>query len=108
MAINYPSFNVLSTAVKEKFDVENSSYEPKNMKLEIATSGNKGIIEFWYAFCKVCWKKADGIMRKHRNKLPEHAKIDNLLDNWDVLSISYDLINLLMLYQMVLNIKIAS
>ena len=47
-------------------------------------------------------------MRKHRNKLPEHAKIDNLLDNWDVLSISYDLINLLMLYQMVLNIKIAS
>ena len=40
LAKNNNSFNVLPTEVKEKFDIENSSYEPKNMKFEIATSGN--------------------------------------------------------------------
>ena len=40
LAKNYKSLNVPPTEVKEKFDIENSSYEPKNMKFEIATSGN--------------------------------------------------------------------
>ena len=40
LAKNYNSFNVLPTEVKEKFDIENSSHEPKKMKFEIATSGN--------------------------------------------------------------------
>ena len=33
------------------------------MKLETATSGNEGIMEFWNAYCKVCQTKVDGIMQ---------------------------------------------
>ena len=93
-AKNYHSFNVLATEVKEKFVIENSSYEPKSMKLEIASCGNKGIIEFWYVYCKVCQKKVDGIMEKYRDKLLEHAKIEKLMNNWDILGISFEPIDI--------------
>ena len=37
-------FNVLPTEFKENLDIEKLSHEPKNMKRETATSGNKGIM----------------------------------------------------------------
>ena len=30
-----------------------SSFDSKKMKFELTTTGNKGIGEFWYAFCKI-------------------------------------------------------
>ena len=38
-------FNVLPTEVKENFNTEKLSYEPKNMKHETSSSGNKGTME---------------------------------------------------------------
>ena len=43
---------------------------------------------------KVCQKKVDSVMQKHRDKLPEHAKIEDLMNNWDILDISYEFIDL--------------
>ena len=88
------AFNVLPTEIKENFVTGNSSYEPKNMKLEIAASRNEGIMEFCYVYCKVCQKKADGIMQNCGDKLLEHAKIENLMNNWDILGIFCEIINL--------------
>ena len=60
------------------------------MKLETATSGNEGIMEFWNAYCKVCQTKVDGIMQKCRDRLLEHPKTENLMKNWDILGVSYE------------------
>ena len=54
-------FNVLPTEVKENLDTEKLSHDPKNMKHKTETSGNKGIMEFWYAYCKVWMISRDGI-----------------------------------------------
>ena len=71
--------------------MENFSYEPNNMKLETATSGNEGIMEFWNASCKVCQNKVDGIMQKYGDRLLEHPKTENLMNNWDILGVFYEL-----------------
>ena len=42
---------------------------------------------------KVRQKKVDSVMQKHRGKLPEHAKIEDLMNNWDILDISYKFID---------------
>ena len=52
-----------------------------------------GIMEFWYAYCKVCKKEVDNIMQKYRYKLLEHANNEDLMNNWDILGISYELID---------------
>ena len=36
----------------------------------------------------------DSVMQKHRGKLSEHAKIADLMNNWDILDISYEFIDL--------------
>ena len=59
------------------------------MKLETATSGNEGIMEFWNAYCKVCQTKVDGIMQKYRDRLLQHPKTENLMNNWDILGTSF-------------------
>ena len=52
----FHSFNVLPGKVKEKLSIDESRYDSKMMKLELSTSGNKGIKEFWYAYCVICQK----------------------------------------------------
>ena len=54
-------FNVIPAEVKENLDTEKLSHDPKNMKRKTETSGNKGIMEFWYAYCKVWMIPRDGI-----------------------------------------------
>ena len=61
------------------------------MKLETATSANEGILAFWNAYWKACQKKVDGIMQKYGERLLEHPKTENLMNNWDILGVSYEL-----------------
>lgn len=90
----YHSFNILPLAVKEKFNIKDESYDPKKMKLTLHSSGNRGVKEFWYAYCKVCQSKVDGIIRKNKDKLPSNAKIEHLMDNWDLFGLSSEIMDL--------------
>ena len=44
------------------------------MELELTTTGKRDIGEFWYGFCKICQKTVDGLIQKHKDKLPTGAK----------------------------------
>ena len=50
-------FNVLPGEVKEELSIDESIYDSQMMKLELSTSCNKGIKEFWYAYCVIRQKK---------------------------------------------------
>ena len=50
----YHSYNVLSATVKDCFvKVTQQNFHSAKMRLEISHDGNKGIREFWYAYCNI-------------------------------------------------------
>ena len=53
----FHSFIVLPGKVKDELSIDESRYSSRMMKLELSTSGTKGIKEFWYAYCVICQKK---------------------------------------------------
>ena len=70
----YHSFDVIPVEVREKLNIEESTFDSKKMKLELTTTGKMDIGEFWYGFCKICQKTVDGLIQKHKDKLPTGAK----------------------------------
>ena len=101
----YHSFNVLPVEVRQKLNIEESTFDSKKMKIELTTTGNKGIGEFWYEFCVICQKTVDGLIqtvdgliKKYKDKLPTIAKIEHLMDNWGLLGISNEIIDVIGCY----------
>ena len=55
------------------------------MKIEPTTNGKKDILVFWYVFCRITKKTEDGLIQKYKDKLPTSAKVEHLMDNWNLL-----------------------
>ena len=81
----YHLFNVLPVEVREKLNIEESNFDSKKMKIEPTTNGKKGILVFWYVFCRITKKAEDGLIQKYKDKLPTSAKVEHLMDNWNLL-----------------------
>ena len=90
----FHSCNVLPGEVKDELNIDESRYDSKIMRLELSASGNKGIKQFWYPYRVICQKKVEGIIAANKEKLPTNAKLEDLLDNRDVLGISKEILDL--------------
>ena len=62
----FHSFNVLPGKVKKELSIDESSYDPKMMKLQLSTSGKKSIKELWYVYCVISQKKIEGIIAANK------------------------------------------
>ena len=95
-AKTYHSFNVLSEKVKTDLGLSSpEDYDKNKMELTITHEGNKGIKKFVYLSCRVCHKdKLPELLRKYKHKLPDQPKVSDLMENWDLLDISIDLIDI--------------
>ena len=91
----YHTFNVLPSNVKQKLSIDETDYKPDKMKLELSNKGNKGVKEFTYVYCSVCQTQVNGIIKKHKDRLPSSLTVEDLMSNWDLLSISSELLDLI-------------
>ena len=63
------------------------------MKLEFSHEGMKEIKKIWFVYYKICQKQIDGILLVYKDKLPEKPQVDCVMDNWDFLDISNELLD---------------
>ena len=61
------------------------------MSLDVSHEGMKGISKFWYTYCNICQKSI--LLRKH-DEQHEYPKVQHSIDNWDMLNISSELLNI--------------
>ena len=65
------------------------------MRLTISHKGNKRLKTFDYICCSICQKdKIPVVLEKYKDKLPEHAKVNDLIDQWDILGFADNLLDL--------------
>lgn len=65
------------------------------MQQTITHQGNKGLKTLDYIVCAICQKdKIFALSKKYKDKFPKNSKINNFIDNWDILNISSDVLNL--------------
>ena len=77
------------------FSLTEQDYDKENMKLTISHTGNKGLKTFDYICCSVCQKdKIPAVLEKYKDKLREQPKINDLIDQWDILGVSDNLLDL--------------
>ena len=91
----YQIFKVLSEKVKQDLEINAETYDKNHMKLTINHEGNKGIKKFLYLSYWLCHKdKLPSLFVKCKDKLPDAPKILNLIENWDILDIIVDLLDI--------------
>ena len=92
----YHNFLVLSDKMKKDLGIEKADqYNSSKMKLTITHEGNKGIKKFTYLSCRVCHKdKLPELLKKYSDKLPDRPNITHLIENWDILEIPADLLDI--------------
>ena len=62
------------------------------MKLTVSHKGNKGLKTYDYICCSICQKyKIPVFLEKYEDKLQEHAKVNDLIDQWDILGVADNL-----------------
>ena len=92
---NYHSFAIISEHVKNELGVTPENYNKEDISIEISHQGNKGLKSFDYLYCSICQKdKIPSLLSKYKNKLPDNPKINDLIDNWDILDISPELLDI--------------
>ena len=65
------------------------------MKLTVSHKGNKGLKTYDYICCSICQKyKIPVFLEKYKDKLQEHAKVNDLIDQWDILGVADNLLDL--------------
>lgn len=91
----YQSFNVLPEFVKNELNISSENYDKNNMNLIISHKGNRGMKSFYYIYCHVCHKdKFPALLKKYKDKLPNNPKTSDVLEAWDNLNLSPDLLDL--------------
>ena len=81
--------------VKSELAIAADTYNKVKMQLTITHQGNKGLKTIDYIYCTICQKdKVPALLEKCKEKLLENPKINNLIDNWNILNISSDLLDL--------------
>ena len=82
----YHSCSVLPESVKQELGLSEEEYKKEKMKLTVSHKGNKGLKTFDYICCFICQKdKIPVVLETYNDKLPEHAKVNYLIDQWDIL-----------------------
>ena len=77
----YHSCSVFPEKVKQEFGLSEEEYKKEEMKLTVSHKGNKGLKTFDYIYCSICQKdKIPLVLEKKKGKLPEHAKVNYLID----------------------------
>ena len=87
------NIEMLPVAMKEKFDVQENYYDPKDYDVTVSFSDSEEYQSFSYAFCHLCSNKK--VLKKsyweaYPEKLPEDESLSNLIDYWDSLSQSWN------------------
>ena len=89
------SCSVLQESVKQELGLSEEEYNKEKMKLIVSHKGNKGLKTFDYIYCSICKKdKILVVLEKYKDKLPEHAKVNDLIDQWDILDVADNLLDL--------------
>ena len=85
----YHSCSVLPESVKQELGLSEKEYKKEKMKLTVSHKGNQGLKTFDYICCFICQKdKIPVVLEKYNDKLPEHAKVNDLTGQWDILGTS--------------------
>ena len=65
------------------------------MKLTVSHKGNKALKTFDYICCSICLKdKISVVLEKYKDKLPEHAKVNDLIGHGDIPGVADNLLDL--------------
>ena len=89
-------FNFMPSDVKEFFQITTAAtYDHKTMSISICNSGPQDIKEYVHLYCTHC-KSAllPKILESHRDALGENPTIVNLVNQWDILKLPEDKIDL--------------
>ena len=91
----YHSCSVLPESVKQELGLSEEEYKKEKMKLTVSHKGNKGLKTYDYICCSICQKyKIPVFLEKYKDKLQEHAKVNDLIDQWDILGVADNLLDL--------------
>ena len=91
----YHSCSVLPESVKQELGLSKDEYKKETMKMTVSHKGNKGLKTFDYICCSICQKdKIPVVLEKYKDKLPEYAKVNDLIDQWDILGVVDNLLDL--------------
>ena len=81
--------------VRENLNISADNYQAKKMTLHLSHEGDKGVKEFTYVNCNICQTQVNGMITKYKDRLPSSLNVEDLISNWDVLSISSKLLDLI-------------
>ena len=91
----YHSCSVLPESVKQELGLLEEEHEKEKTKLTVNHKGNKGLKTFDYICCSIYQKdKIPVVLEKYKDKLPEHAKVNDLIDQSDILGVADNLFDL--------------
>ena len=86
---------VLPESVKQELGLSGEVHKKEKMKLTVSHKGNKALKTFDYICCSICLKnKIPVVLEKYKDKLPEHAKVNNLIDQGDILGVADNLLDI--------------
>ena len=89
------SCSVFPESVKQELGLSEEEYKKEKMKLTVSHKGNKELKTFDYICCSICQEdKIPVVLEKYKDKLPEHAKVNDLIDQWDILGVADNLLDL--------------
>ena len=84
--------------MKEQFHVQENDYDPKDYDVTLSFSDNEEYQSFSHAYCHLCSNKKvfeKSYCEAYPEKLPKDVSLSNLIDNWDLLSKSWNQLKVL-------------
>ena len=88
-------FNFMPSDVKQFFQITTAAaYDHKIMSISICNSGPQDIKEYVHIYCTHCKSVLSKILESHRYALGENPTIVNLVNQWDMLKLLEDKIDL--------------
>ena len=91
----FHSDNVLPINVRENLNIIADNYQAKEMALRLSHEGDKAVKEFTYVYCNICQTQVNDMIKKYKDRLPSSLNVEEFIRNWDVLSISRELLDLI-------------
>ena len=87
-------YQSLPIATKEGFGITcKGDYNPKDYTVSVSFGKDGMYSKFWYAYCRLCSnnnKLKASYWDIYPDKLPEEVSINNLMENWDKLNLSWN------------------
>ena len=91
----YQSYKVLRDNVRRELNITSKKYDKNKMKFMITHKENKEIQLLYYIYCSICHKdKLPVLLDKCKGKVPDKAKINDLIEAWEVYGLSTNTLHL--------------